>query len=201
MRGRFLLASLTGMALLAAACGGSRPTHHYTLELLSGSTASASPVPADLLIGRITAPAILRDDRIVYRTGSSQLDVYDYHRWAEMPAPMLESLLLRQFRARGRFRSVQPMRSNTRGDFVVRGHLYDLSEVSGGALSARVVMELELAEHPSGRAVLARYYEKSEPVTGKEVKDVVEALNRAVQASLSDFASAVEAHFAAHPPR
>ncbi len=182
-------------------CGGAaRPSKFYALELPSPPPATGAPHDVSLMIGRIGASHLYRDDRLVYRTGSMQMGAYQYHRWAEPPTDMLEAMLTRLLRASGKYRSVQTLRSNATGDYIVRGRLYDFEEVAtADGLAARVAVEIELYERASGTTVWSHFYQHAEPVTGKEVPDVVAALNRNVQAGLQKIAAEMDRHFAANP--
>lgn len=195
------IAALLGVAL--AGCGSTRPSNYYQLELPSAAPPSTAtqPVPVGLLIGRLSAPHLYRDDRIVYRAGARQLGAYAYQRWTEPPTEMIEAMLLHLLRSSGRYKTVQMLHSNAVGDYIVRGRLRNLEEVSGGALAARVAFEIELYEIKTGSTVWSQYYAQDEPVQGKDVAAVVEALNRNVQRGLEQAAAGIENYFAAHPAR
>jgi len=47
---------------------------------------------------------LYREDRIVYGNGPEQLGTYEFERWAEPPAELIQGVLLRQLRASGRYR-------------------------------------------------------------------------------------------------
>jgi len=185
-----------------AACGSVRPSKYYALAIPASAPAPAvvRPSPVALLIGRLTAPHLYRDDRIVYRTGPERLGTYAYHRWAEPPTEMLEAILLRLLRESGHYRSVQFLRSNARGDYIVRGHLYNFEEIEGRSVSGRVAFELELYENKTGTTVWSQFYSHDEPVNGKEVEAVVEALDRNAQRGLQQVVAGIEQYFASHPP-
>lgn len=201
MRSRLGRMSIVLLALVAWSCGAARPSKYYSLDMPSSTSLSGAPIAADLLIGRFSAPHILRDDRIVYRYGSTQLGAYDYHRWAEPPADMVEALFLRTLRNTGRYRSVAAQGSNSSGDFILRGRIQEFGEVSEPVLGARVVMDVELIEKSTGRAVWTDMFDKTEPVNGKEVPDVVAALNRVAQQAVEKFAAGVGTYFSQHPPK
>ena len=184
-----------------AGCGGARPSKYYTLQVPAGSAAPLNTYPVDLLVGRITAPHLYRDDRIVYRTGSTQMGTYEYHRWAEPPTEMLEAMLVRLLRSSGKYRSVQHLRSNARGNFILRGRLHNFEEVAGGGLAGRVVMEIELYNQETGATAWSHFYSRDEPVNGNDVPAVVEALNRNVQRGLELLAAGLDDYFAKHPPK
>ncbi|MGH9792527.1 MAG: ABC-type transport auxiliary lipoprotein family protein [Candidatus Acidiferrales bacterium] len=181
-------------------CGGTaRPSKFYALELPAPPEATGEPHDVSLMVGRIGAPHLYRDDRLVYRTGNMQLGTYEYHRWAEPPTDMLEAMLTRLLRASGKYRSVQTLRSNATGDYIVRGRLHDFEEVAtANGLAARVALEVELYERASGTTVWSHFYSHDEAVSGKEVPDVVAALNRNVQAGLQKIAAEMDDYFAAN---
>jgi ABC-type uncharacterized transport system auxiliary subunit len=183
-----------------AGCGAARPSKYYQLEVPQVPSAAGThdPYPVALLVGRLAAPHLYRDERIVYRTGPEQLGTYQYHRWAEPPTEMLEAILLRMLRASGRYRTVQSLRSNARGDYIIRGRLQNLEEVSGGSLAARVAFEIELYEIKTGTTVWSQFYSRDEPVTGKGVAEVVAALDRNVQRGLEQISAGLEQYFAIH---
>ncbi len=186
-----------------ASCGATRPSKYYQLEVPAVAPAGGVPdaYSVSLLVGRLTAPHLYRDDRIVYRTGPEQLGTYQYHRWAEPPTEMLEAILLRMLRASGRHGTVQSLRSNARGDYIVRGRLFNFEELAGGALAARVAFEIELYEIKTGTTVWSQYYSHDEPVNGKTVADVVAALDRNVQRGLEQVTAGLDQYFSTHPPK
>ena len=123
----------------------------------------------------------------------------DSQRWAAPPTEMMQEVLFRQLRASGRYQTVNTLRSNARGDFILQGRLYDFKEVSTNPLVARVAVEYELRETKSGVTVWSHYYSHDEPVGGKDVNAVVAALDRNVQGITGQIRAGLEQYFAAHP--
>ncbi len=189
-----LLAGLTG-------CGAVRPSKYYTLNLPSDSSPAVNPFPVSLLVGHITAPHLFRDDRIVYRKGKEELGTYAYQRWAEPPTDMIEDMLVRQLRGLGRFRSVERLASNARGDYILHGHLSRLEEADNHGIEASFALELELFYPKTGTTVWNQLYSHDEPVSGKTVADVVQALNRNVQRGLAELAASLDQYFTSNPPK
>jgi ABC-type uncharacterized transport system auxiliary subunit len=192
----FLLAAMT------ASCGATRPSKFYSLEVPAASAAQQRSLPVAVLVGRVTAPHVLRDDRIAYRTAATQIGMYEYHRWAEPPATMIEALLVRRLRAEGRYKSVQALSSNAEGDYILRGRLYQFEEVSGGAgLAARISLEMELFEKKSGTVVWTHLFQAEETVAVREVPAVVDALNRGAQKVFDQVAAGVSSYFTQQAPK
>ena len=192
------------IAAFSAGCGGSRPVKYYVIDIGQPPVNSAAPqIPVRLLVSRVTASSLYREDRLVYGTGSVQLGTYEYDRWATIPTDMLQDMVVSALRSTGSYRSVSPIASNLRGDFIVRGHLYALDEVDKPVLSARFSFQLELFDPKAGTTIWSGTYTHDEPVTVKKAKvsDVVEALNTQVRTGLTQLTSDMGQYLASHPPQ
>jgi len=189
-------------AFLAAGCGAARPSKYYQLTVPGDAAPAVDPnaFPVDLLIGRITAPELYREDQIVYSSGGENMGTYEYQRWAEPPIEMIQEVLLRQLRGSGRFRNVNLMRSDVHGDFLLHGHLYDFKEVDAGSPVARVTIELELRDIKTGKTVWTHFYSHDEPAAEKDINAVVAALDHNIQQGIAQGRASLEQYFAAHPP-
>jgi ABC-type uncharacterized transport system auxiliary subunit len=190
---------LTG---LAAGCGSARPVKYYALDAGAVPTATPSAVyPISLLVGRVSTSHLYRDDRLVYGSGPVQLGAYSDHRWAQTPADMVQDQLITSLRSSGQYRSVSRLGGSARGDFVVRSGLDALYEVDQPALVARFAMRVELFDPKAGATVWIGNYSHDEPVNGKNVAAVVEAMNRNVHAGMQQITTGINQYFADHPPQ
>jgi ABC-type uncharacterized transport system auxiliary subunit len=199
--GAGLLAALALVAVNASGCGSARPSKYYQLTVPGNPPAVERPdsVPVTLLVGGFMTSQLYREDCIVYGSGPEELGTYEYHRWAEPPTEMIEEILLRELRASGHYRAVRVRRSNVRGDFVIRGRLYDFKEVDGNPISARVTLELEMRDLNSGATVWSHYYTHDEPASGKDVPSIVSALDQNVQRGIKEIIASLDQYFASHP--
>lgn len=193
-----LVALLVG---ISAGCGASRPYKYYELDVTAPAAAQATPYPITLLVGRVATPLLYRDSRIVYGSGPVQLGTYEYNRWAQMPSDMIQEALISALRSTGQYRSVTAVGSTARGDFVLRSQLYSLYEVDQPQIAGRFSMQVELFDSKSGATVWSDTYSHDEPVEGKAVGDVVEAINRNVRAGMQQLTAHLAQYFAAHPPQ
>ena len=188
------------LATSVAGCGGSRPVKYYVLDAgPAPAVSAASQIPVTLLVSRITAAHLYRDDRLVYGSNDVQLGTYEYERWAEPPAGMMEDLVIKTLRASGSYRSVSRIASNLRGDYIVRGQLFSLDEVQSNGLAARFSFQMELYDPKSGSTVWSSSYTHDEPVNGKTVSNVVEALDRNVKAGLAQLTGQLSQFLASRP--
>jgi ABC-type uncharacterized transport system auxiliary subunit len=182
---------------LFTGCGAARPSKFYELTI-PGDSASAresSPYPVTLLLGPLRAAHLYREDSIVYSSGAETMGTYEYQKWAAPPNEMLVEMLLRELRASGKYRAVDFLRSNARGDYILYGRLYDFKEISGTPVLARVTVDLELRELKSGATVWTYYYSHDEPVSGKDVAAVVAALDRNALHGMAEVKSSLEQYF------
>jgi ABC-type uncharacterized transport system auxiliary subunit len=184
-------------------CGAARPVKYYQLTVPTdaGDIEKPGAVPVRLVLGGLTTSHLYREDRIVYGNGPEQLGTYEFQRWAEPPAEMIQEVLLRQLRATGRYRAVHMRRSNVTGDFMIRGRLYDFKELEGGGLATRVTMEFEMRDLKSGATVWNHYYTHDEPSGGKDVPSIVTALDKNVQRGVKEIVESLEQYFAANPAK
>ena len=190
------------LSFFLVGCGAARPAKYYQLTVPKEAAADppGDPLPVAILMGPIMSSHLYREDRIVYSSSGEDMGTYEYQRWAEPPTEMIQDVLLRTLRSSGRYRAVYAQRSSTRGDFLLRGHLYDFKEVSGSPMSARLSLELELRDTKTGTAVWTHFYNHDESVSGKDVSAVVTALNRNVQRATNEFSASLSQYFSAHPP-
>ncbi len=194
---------LFGVSLVevAAGCGAARPVKYYQLTVPGDMTtpSDANAFPITLMVGPLTGSHLYRDDRIVYSAGET-MGTYDTQRWASPPTEMLQEVLFRELRASGKYRTVNTLRSNARGDYILNGRLYDFKEVTGNAFVARVAVEYELRDTKTGATVWSHYYSHDEPVSGKDVGAIASAIDRNVQGIVTQVQAGVAAYFQANPP-
>ena len=186
---------------LVTGCGAARPSKYYQLTV-PGDTQSVpdrSPYAVTLLLGPLRASHLYREDHIVYSSSGEHMGTYEYQRWAEPPTEMLAEVLLRQLRASGRYRSVDALRSNNHGDYILYGRLYDFKEISGAPLLTRLTIDLEMRNTKTGSTVWTHFYSHDEPVAGKDISAVVAALDRNAQRGVGDIISSLDQYFSTHP--
>src|SRR5260370_24832238 len=106
------------------------------------------------------------------------MGTYEYQRWAQPPSEMISDVLLRELQESERYQHVYSLRSDSRGDYVLRGRLYDLREITGDGLAARVAFEFELRDSKTGSTVWSRSYSHDVPVHGKKISSCVSPICR-----------------------
>jgi len=197
MNCRFISIALLA-AMLLTGCGAARPSKYYQLTVPGGDAAQSAgrdPIGVTLLLGPLRASHLYREDHIVYSSAGENMGTYEYQRWSEPPTEMLVDVLLRDLRASGKYRAVDVLRSNSHGDYILYGRLYDFKEISGPTLLARVTVDLELRETKTGSTVWTHYYSHDEPVSGKDISAVVAALDRNAQRGMVEVEMSLGQYF------
>ena len=201
-RHKSLTALLILLASLTASCGAPRAIKYYTLDITPAPvTSNSAQFPVSLLVGRIMSSQLYRDDRIVYGSGQVQLGTYDYHRWVEPPADMIQTALIASLRAGGQYRSVSRVSSSVKGDYILRGRLISMYGVDQPVLTARFVLQLELYNPDNHTIVWSQAYSHDEPVQGKEVADIVLAMDSNVKACMQQATASLAQYFTANPTK
>jgi ABC-type uncharacterized transport system auxiliary subunit len=189
--------------VIAEGCTTARAPRYYFLTAAPVlPQADASRLPVTILVGRLSAPRILRDDRVVYGMTDVEIGVDEYHRWAEPPTEMIEQLLVEYLRRSGRYKSVQRISSTARGDYLLRGHLTSLNERNDpSGINARFNVQLELFDQKAGTVVWTDSYSHDEPVEKKSVSAVVEALQKNVNTGIAQLTGSLAQYFASLPAK
>ncbi|HMC28642.1 MAG TPA: ABC-type transport auxiliary lipoprotein family protein [Verrucomicrobiae bacterium] len=201
MKRLFTLAIFT--ICIAGGCVSARaPRYYYLTAPPVSPQAGTQQFPVTILVGRLSAPRILRDDRVVYGMTDVELGVDEYHRWSEPPTEMIEQLLVERLRRSGQYKSVQKISSTARGDYLLRGHLSSLNEIDEpGGIKARFNVQLELFDQKAGAVVWTESYSHDEPVEKKSVSTVVEALQKNVNAGIEQVSASLAQYFVSHSAR
>jgi ABC-type uncharacterized transport system auxiliary subunit len=189
------------LALCLSGCGAPRPIRFYALQTPSAPARINTTLPIDLLVSRINGPAVLHADPIVYRIGPNRIGTYLYHHWSESPVNMVQANLIRLLRNSGDYQSVQGAGSANPDEFEVRGRLDDFAEVDGESISGIVTMEFELYNRKTAKVLWSHFYSQTEPAQGKDVSQVVQALDRNLDRGLKEVVAGLSQYFMANPPK
>ena len=187
-----VIALMIAGGMAGAGCVASRPVHYYTIEPASPHMNQGRPDGFILLVGNIATPAALQDGRIRYRAGSNDSGGYEYHRWTERPGTMVRTSLEHGLRDSGKYQRVLESGSSTTGDYLLRGKLYEFGEVDGASVQTKISLRVELVDTKTNRNVWDRLVEREEPVSSKNVTDVVQSLDRNLQRVVSETAVEID---------
>jgi ABC-type uncharacterized transport system auxiliary subunit len=189
------------LAGFLSGCGGTRPTKYYVLDVpATPSAQSTAQLPVSLIVMRPITSHLYRDDRLVFGSGPVELGTYEFSRWAQSPADMIQDLLVTSLRSTGQYRAVLRPGTNAKGDYVVRSYLRALYEVDRPDFVARFSLRLELFDPKAGATVWGSNYTHDEPASGKNIDAIVEAMNNNVRAGMQQLTSELGQYITSHPP-
>jgi len=191
MRLTFSILLVTAIAFFGTSCVDSKPIHYYTIGTPSAPVAASAPAGPTILVTAVSASTALEDGRIRYRTGTNEVGAYQLHRWMERPGTMVAISLVHALRASGKYR-VHESSSSATGDYLLRGKLYEFGEVDSQSIQTRISLQLELVDLKTKRGVWDRLVERDEPVDGKKMSDVVQSLDRNLQAAATEIALEID---------
>ena len=187
---------VSGSLALACAGGPAPRDHFYRIEVPVPAPLAAPVFPGTVEVARFRADALTGGTRIVQRKapGSSELEPYAYHQWADPPSILLQTRLVDFLRETRAAPLVVTPELRARADFAVLGRIAQLEHQTGGGAPCAVV-ELELAvSRVSDRAVLMqRVYREEKPAAGPSVAEAVDAASAAVGAIFTRFLADAEA--------
>ena len=147
------------------------PIMYYGIQVPATPAPSHFTYPIEIVVGRITGPDL-----------------------------RIQAKLIRLFRTSGEYRAVSDPGGSSVGDLVVRGRLYEFTEVDGEAITGLVSMEFELYNRKSNSTVWTHFYSQTEAVEGKQISAVVQALDRNFDRGLKKVVARLGQYFVANPP-
>jgi len=195
---RFLLPSMTLVAVFAAGCGSVRYPRTYTLDLNAAAPAAARPPAVGALVVRdFTCPDYLSDGRIVYRPTGTEVGYYEYHRWAMTLRRMVTDSIASRIRNRGAFGSVEPAKNAAGPTYVLSGAIERLEEVDDGRnVQAVVQLSAQLVDTRAQKTVWRHSEIASEPVIKRDVSGVVGSLSAATARAIDALIASLESNLA-----
>jgi ABC-type uncharacterized transport system auxiliary subunit len=186
--------------LVASGCGSTRPIKYYQISPPPPAAApSGEPLDVRILVRLPLASHMYREDPIVYSGSTYEFGTYESHRWAEPPAEMLQSALVRGLRASGRFRAVQSQRSDSNGEYLLASQLYAFNEITGTDFAARLSYDVDLRELKTGTVVWSHSYNHDEPSAARDLPSLVAAMDKNVQRSVQEIQAGLDDYFKNHP--
>lgn len=179
------LASALLIALSLAACELGGPSVPVTIVAPQIDLEPQSQWPEvdwSLQVRRPEADRMRDSERILIRTGSSQLQTYPAVAWLDNAPDMLQALMIHALDDSGRFAAVgRP--GNLRARFALATELRRFEGVDdhASAMTVELVVQSNLIDQRSGAVVASRTFRVSEPAGGNQLDALVPAFERAIQ--------------------
>jgi len=179
-------------------CGSPRPINYYDLQIPAVPTPAGHTYPIAVVVGRIQGSDLLDASPIVYKSRRNQMGTYAYHRWSDAPVQLVQEKLVRMLRTGGEYQSITRSGDPSGGDLLIRGRLYDFTELDSDGVSGLVSLEIELYNRRTGKILWTHFYTGTEPVPGKKVQvpEVAQALDRNLDRGLKEVVAGLSQYFA-----
>jgi len=187
----------TAGCVIESSCVSTKPVHYYTLQAPPRPANQSKPNGLILLVGNIATPEVLQDSRIRYRSGTNEAGAYEYHRWTERPGSMVRDALMRALQDSGKYQRVLEAGSSINGDYLLHGRLEEFDEVDRSSIQTKISLRIELVDRKTNQNIWDYRAEREEPVSGKNVVDVVQSLDRNLQQVVSEIAAEFDKFLAA----
>ncbi len=173
----------------------------YRLDVVpSDGGPSATPSSAPLFEGKAEVRPLGTDGVLGQRAvafvpdGSSALEQYSYHFWAEPPADMVQRELVAHLRAAGLFEAVVTPELRVRTDYEVQGRLARFEQVLTGDVPRFIVeMELSVVRKRGLDLLTVQVYRREEAASDTTVESAAAAARRALQSIFKDFEASLRA--------
>jgi ABC-type uncharacterized transport system auxiliary subunit len=163
---------------VSVGCGGVPKTYYYTLQVPAAPSANDPKTGYIVGVDRFRAPAMLRDDRILYYVSPTQMNYYQYHRWAADPATMLSEFTVQWLASTGVFAAARLLPTRERLDYTLAGRVLNFEEVDHeGSGNVRVALELSLTRASDRKVVWSSRKATEAPVQERGVEGIASALN------------------------
>jgi uncharacterized lipoprotein YmbA len=180
--------ALAGM--LVAACGSTPRESYYTLSSPPGALPAASASAPSIYVGPVSVPEGVDRSPMVLRTGASQVEIDDMHRWVEplktaIPRALAEMLMRELGTPRvlaGRASSAAPADYRVAIDV----QRFESSVTDGAVLDAAWTITPAKGAAKSGRTLA------QEPAPTRDHAGIAAAHRRALERLAKDLAAAMK---------
>lgn len=176
-----------GLTILMAVGGCGLPkTHYYTVNTPLAGTASPAVNGKRITVERFHGDSLLRDDRVLFRVNESEVNFYEYQRWASPPVDLVTQQVIQRLNASGIYTSVYSTHDGGPADFVLKGRVLRFEEVDRGKeISAEVAVEVELIDKHKGAILWQGGQECHRAVGEHSVSGVVQGIQQCLDETLS----------------
>ncbi|MDH3771866.1 MAG: PqiC family protein [Nitrospirota bacterium] len=183
-------------------CGTSQPSHFYLLQALPpDSTSDISERKSSSLslgLGPLTLPHYLNRPKIVTQTGVHEVELAQFHKWAEPLSENMSNVMAENLSALlSTDRVVQfPWRRSVSIDYQLVMNVIQCD----GMKNEEVILKVRWTLIREDGETLLEYKTShiTEPVAGPDYEDFVQAMSRALASFSQEIAEAIKAQ---GPPR
>lgn len=168
-------------AVAAVACSTPR-MHYYTMEFPHTPSAAAPAVSRQIAVRTFRGDQRFADERIAYRENLSQINHYEYHRWANPPGELVTDYFIHRLKDSGAYAGVSAYKEGPDADFILGGRIRRFEEVDRDKeVFAAVDLELELANGKTRATVWRGEAECSKPLATRDLNGVTQGIHACLE--------------------
>jgi len=177
---------IIGISLILGACLNlrqpSNKIEYYTLEYDPPLFTEMDQLPYAVSVEHLTVAPMYDTTQIIYKEGPFARDAYAYHRWRVNPGDMITSLLNRDIRHSGLFKTVTPYASQYGSQFSLGGEVeeffeWDTEEGWKAVLSLSISLISVNERDVSKKVLYQKSYRATEACKQKNPRALAEALS------------------------
>ncbi len=181
------------LVLALAGCFGSAPPvpKEQYFRLIAGAPTeqAATPLSGGVEVIPFAGEGVMSERPLLFTAdGGRKLEQRNYAYWTDAPPQMLRDQLVAYLRQAGVADSVSPSELRLDTDYVVRGTIKRLEQLTGGQSGAVISLELACIEKSGDRLLLSKTYTSEKPTSGEKIDDAVAALNAGLDEIFAAFA-------------
>lgn len=181
------------LILALAGCFGSAPPvpKEQYFRLIAGAPTeqAATPLSGGVEVIPFAGEGVMSERPLLFTAdGGRKLEQRNYAYWTDAPPQMLRDQLVAYLRQAGVADSVSPSELRLDTDYVVRGTIKRLEQLTGGQSGAVISIELACIEKGNDRLLLSKTYTAEKPTSGENIDDAVAALNAGLDEIFAAFA-------------
>ena len=147
------------------------------------------PEPLDIVLGvrYFDAAAAFDSDRIVFKEGQNEWQMYFYHRWITNATEMVRDALLKDLQLSDNYLAVVPVPGAIPWDYEIGGYVQGIYENDLGSGGWESVINLYITfiksppETAQRKVLFQENYHAAVPCKGRDPKAVVAAMSTAMQ--------------------
>ena len=152
---------------------------YYTLSQAEFKTVKDVKIDKSVMIRNFTIATEFDTEYLFEKKGENEIEIYHYHRWLDLPAPLFTDYLTKRFINSETFSSVLKSGSFAIPDLIIEAHIVEFGGYQINKQSYSFIkMNINVLKNNSKKDVLlSKMYEHIEPRKNKKASSIPEAMS------------------------
>lgn len=175
------LLAISGCSLLFPGRAKTKDTHYYVLDYIPQATqqrVQQGPWPLRVRVRSFSVTEVFRQNEIVYRENTRELNYYNYELWAVKPEFLISEMVYQHLKMVHMFRDLSKFVDLDTIDYTLSGEVTALEELdTAGIWYAHIAMSMQLQDTRTRSNVWTRNWDYRETVHEQNPAAVVKGLS------------------------